>query len=469
MRAFSKTHCAEAKYNPESPFSQDPLSGRLVPSGVPQLEAREEGDRHFSYKRVFIPPKGQTEEDRLLSRFIELYWDRISSSVFGGQETLEQDLENLRLQCEKEMQALDEKIKNNLRLKLVKDCGPLFLKSLNDIALKNQAALAVLTQTALEEKDKYRCLEALKTLDAAETRALLAILENWIPLYIESNLAFCKYILNTLEDKTLIKSLMLRCFQKTLYIGKYESLLQVIADPLLKNDICFELLALPQLNSKARQTFLGYIQPQDPEDRDRMDSCVEAFILQHLHLFEPVLEDFLPFIGDESLKACLILRFLSKRPLRKNSSKLIKNEIKVPCLRYWLCLVLDAAALQEAKALSSLQEELGVNLCEFFPKIDDYRQANTFIRRFLRYALDIQIEQSKIEAAVTGFLHSLEACIREEILYGICLDIKVDQPLRAFAARQIEDPLLRERYLSDIQDNLDRKRLSTLKLACPKV
>ncbi len=48
-------------------------------------------------------------------------------------------------------------------------------------------------------------------------------------------------------------------------------------------------------------------------------------------------------------------------------------------------------------------------------------------------------------------------------------NIKVDQPLRELAARQIEDPLLRERYLSDIQEHVDRKRLNILKLACPNV
>ena len=77
-----------------------------------------------------------------------------------------------------------------------------------------------------------------------------------------------------------------------------------------------------------------------------------------------------------------------------------------------------------------------------------------------------KLEQETLELAFRSFLDSLEKNIREEILYPICLDPVLHPLLREFAARQIEDPILSERYLKDIQENVDRKRLSVMKLAC---
>ncbi len=462
-----EAQCLEEKSKKQSSFSQAPSPDRPVPSGVPSLEAREEAHRYVGYKRIFVPPEGQKEEAQLFSRFIELYWDRISSGIFGQKKTLEKDLETLRLQCENEMSSLDEGTKNDLRLKLVQDCGPLFLKSFQDPIVKNELALKVLSQSSISEKDKRKCIEALKHLDTKQAQELLGILENWIPLYLDSNLGFCKYILNTIEDKLVVKSLVLRCFEKALYIGRYEPLIEMIEDPVLKNDICFELIALPQLNHNARKAFLAYIQPQTQEDTDRRDRYIEDWILCQMHPCERILQDLLPFIQDESLKACLILLFLSKRPLTKTIGELIKNEIRIPCILYWLCLVIPFVKQEETEPLYCLKEAVEVSLQGPFPNIADYSQAKAFITRFLRYPT--KLEQETLELAFRSFLDSLEKNIREEILYPICLDPVLHPLLREFAARQIEDPILSERYLKDIQENVDRKRLSVMKLACPHV
>lgn len=473
ISSFPDRALALAENKKKSTASQVPSPDIRLPSGVPSLDAREQASRSLSYTRIFIPPEGQSQAEELLSRFIELYWDRMSTSVFGQQNNLEQDLETLRLQCEKEMScisALDEKTKNNLRLKLVQDCGPLFLKSLADPALKNKAALGLLAQPFMEEKDRRKCLVALKRLEEKEAQALLAILQDWIPSCIDSNLEFCKYILNTLEDKQIVKSLILGCFKKSLYIGRYEPLLAILENRDLKNDICLELLMLPHLNLNAQKTFLGYIQAKTQEDIGRKDKCLEGLLLRQLHLSKNTASTFFIQIQDESLKACLILYFLSKRFVKDTRYLLLAQYIQAPCLRYWICLVLDTASLEGAKALAGLQDALGVNLRKPFPKIDDYSQAQAFITQFLRYSLGaIQFEQGKLEAAFIAFLNSLEGSIREEVLYRLCLDASLTKPLREFAARHIEDPILKERYLHEIQNNIDTKRFSAMKVAGPQL
>lgn len=464
----SHTGCLELKTEAEQPNALK----NLLPSRVPCLEARGQEAKPRSYKRIFVSPKCEDETESVFARYVEVYWDKISSRVFGQAKTFEEDLEQIRLNSEKDIQAWPEEAKNNLRLGLVEACGPLFLKSLDNQSLKNTAALRYLNQSSIQEEHKRSCIEALKSLSSEEAQGLLTTLQHLLPQNIEHNLNFCTYILNTLDNKAVVQAVVMDCFERNLYIGKYEVLLQVIEDPSLKNDICFDLLAKPQFSHQARKVFLSYIHVQTLEDIERKHKLLEGLLLRQMHPFFRILQDFLPFIEDENLKACLLLYYLSKRPLDEKASELIQDQVKDSIVRYWMHRLLQITDLQEPEALQLLANDLALEMNSdqsiqaSFPKVRDFDQALSFICRFLRYQ-EKNLGQSKVEKALKVFLESLDISIQEDVLYRLVYEDALSKETRTCAARQVPDGQLREHYLEDIEQNIDRKRLNRMKLASP--
>lgn len=458
----SHTGCLELKTEADRPNAL----GNFLPSGVPCLEARGQEAKPRSYKRIFVSPKCQDETESVFARYVEVYWDKISSRVFGQAKTCQEDLEQIRLDSEKDIQAWPEEAKNNLRLRLVEACGPLFLKSLDKQILKNKAALQYLNQSSIQEEHKRTCIEALKSLSSEEAQGLLATLQDLLPQNIEHNLDFCKYILNTLDNKAVVQAVVMDCFERNLYTGKYEVLLQIIEDLTLKNEICFGLLAKPQFSHEARNVFLSYIHVQTSEDLERQHTLLEGLLLRQMHPFFRILQDFLPFIEDENLKACLLLYYLSKRPLDENTSELIQKQVKDPILRYWMHRLLQITDLQKPEALQLLEFHLDQSIQASFPKVRDFDQAFSFICRFLRYQ-EKNLGQSKVEKALKAFLESLDTSIQEDVLYRLVYEDALSKETRTCVARQTADIELREGYLGDIEQEIDRKRLRFAKPASP--
>lgn len=439
-----------ARKPPRDNLTQDAFKQTCIPHLSHPLEGPQ-----LVVRIPFLEPRVEDRRDTLYARFIELYWDKVSSNVFVKNDRFDEDLECLRLTLEREMEDLDsEADKNSLRFRLVEDCGPLFLKSLSNQSLKNKAVTALLGHNP-DDASSY--IHFAQDLSEEDSKNLASALEVFIQRKLSPHFQLCADVLNRLSSKTIVQNLVVKCFLNALYIERYEPLLKALEDQSLKNEICFELLGNLRFNSKAHEFFLKTIEVRSDEDLARQDSLVELILLQHW-LQPSTMQTFVSFIENPCLKACLIARCVWKNSLSEVLLDMIEQHISDEDLRYWVYTVLSLSAIQGPESLEGLADLIRIRLSDTESKIDDYGKALSFIKtvfhHFNRLSLDL------LKKVFIAFLETLSWDIQDDICYALMGHLSIEVGIRELVAGCIKDPQKQAEALRDMHQRVDKRRFS---------
>ncbi len=436
---------------PQDTLTQNPLKQ----TRIPHLSHPLERPKNLAVRIPFLAPRVEAKKDTLYARFIELYWDKVSSNVFVKNNRFNEDLEDMRLQFEREMEILEsEEDKNSLRFSLAQDCGPVFIKSLSDQSLKNKAVIALLRASNVDDVPVY--IHFAQNLSEEEAKNLLSALEVFIQRKISPHSQLCVDVLNRLSSKTIVQNLVLKCFRDALYIDRYEPLLKTLKDQSLKNEICFELLGDVKFNAIAHEFFLKTIEVRSDEDLDRKDRMVGDILLRH-HLHPSVMNQFIPFIENPCLRACFLARGVWKHSLSQQLLDLIYQNIGDEDLRYWVYRVLSFIAIQGPESLEGLADLIRIRLSDTESKINDYEKALSFIKSLFHCFNWLSL--SPLKDVFINFLETLSLDIQEDICYAIMDDLRIDVGIRELVAASIKDPQKQAEALKAIKEGLDTRRL----------
>jgi hypothetical protein len=428
---------------------------------IPHLSHSCEGPQ-LVVRIPFLEPRVEDKRDTLYARFIELYWDKVSSNVFVKNNRFDEDLEDMRLQFEREMDVLDsEGDKNRFRLRLVQDCSPLFVKSLSQQNLKNKAVIALLGHNP-DDAPSY--VHFAQNLSEEEAKNLSSALEVFVQRKLSPHLQLCADVLNRFSSKTIVHNVVVNCFRGALFVDRYAPLLNRLEDQSLKNEICFELLGDARFNFTAYQFLLKTIEAQSDEDLARKDSLVECILLRHW-LQPSAMQTFLPFIENPCLRACLIARCVWKHSLSQVLLDMIQQNISDEDLRYWVYTVLSPISTRGPESLEGLADLIRIKLSDTESKIDDYDKALSFIKNLLHCFH--WLELGLLRDVFITFLETLSWDIQDDICYAIMGQISIDVGIRELVAASIKDPQAREESLNDIGQGVDRGRFSHTKGVFP--
>lgn len=404
---------------------------------------------------------GCIQKETLRARFIEIYWDRVNCNTVLNSENPQARLEALRLQFEKELQRLeDEADKNELRFQLAQDCGPIFIASLSDQRLINQAVIALINGSNVDDIPLY--IAYAKDLTEEEAQALSKALQVFMKGEVIAHPQLCIDVLNNLGSKAIVKNLIVTCFQNTLFIGPYQTLLKGLNDRSLRNEICFKLLREVRLNAFSCKFFLGLIEVHTEEEVLSKDIGLKTILFERQQGLGDI-EYFLDFITDAQLKACLLAKYIWKYGWGGAFDELVLKHIVDEELLYWVYLVLRKVVTKSPESLEGLKDLLPLRLRERDADlhIADYEKAFSFIKNVFDVFEDLRIQQ--IQKAFLAFLKTLSSEVQVDLQYACVYEKTISKALRELVAETIADPQARADALQHVREDIDKKRMQSTK------